>query len=141
MKIVDERVLQIKRKIYTRAFLVCLFALWGIIAYRQMILSQSLTEYIDILVLSCITTLLVVISLVRKGVFTSSQTYLIKNKKYTFVGEIAYFILFIVVFSFITGINAPLKLLVVLVLMLFVRYTPMFLSNMSEHIANQDIEE
>lgn len=141
MKIVDERVLQMKQKIYTRAFLACLFALWGIIAYRQMILSQSIMEYIDILVLACITTILVIISLVAKGVFTSSQTYLIKNKKYTFVGEIAYFILFIVVFSFITGTYDPLKLLVGLVLMLFVRYTPMVLSTMSEHMADRDIEE
>ncbi|MGB3366129.1 MAG: DUF6773 family protein [Acidaminobacteraceae bacterium] len=141
MNKMDERIKQTKQTIESKAFSICYLSLWGIIAFRQFILQQSINEYADIFLLTIIVSLYVVYSNLIQGVFNITEENTSKSKFISFILELVFYVGFVLVFRFITGIQEYSKLSVALSLVIIVRLSIKFLARTSDKIANRDIEE
>lgn len=141
MNKMDERIKQTKHTIESKAFSMFYFSLWGIIAFRQFILQQSINEYVDIFLLTIIVSLYVVYSNVAQGVFIISEKNTSKGKFFSLILELVFYTGFVLIFRLATGIQEYSKLSVALILVIIVRISIKFLARSSDKIADREIEE
>jgi L-lactate permease len=145
-RIEDERILNEKMKINSRAFGLCLIALWGIILFRQFILHQQTKEYIDIFLLTISISIFVTFNNVFKGFYLTYRDKKMKIRINLISAIVATFVcLLIQIFvmkydysSFENILKISLQTLV-----FFVMYVSMqfILFRISESKANENIEE
>lgn len=92
-KITDERIINEKRQINSKAFGVAMISLWIMIDVRLIILDQNILEFIDIFTLTMILSLYVVFQMIYKGNFALKFQNSSKKKVFFiggFVGAIAF---------------------------------------------------
>jgi len=144
-RIEDERILLEKRKINSSAFGICFLALWGILLFRQFILKQNVTEYIDIFLLTMGLSIYITVNTVLKGFYLTYRSRYTR-KKVNIIGAIVGSITFTIVQFFImkaelTNIEDIFKLLVSLIIFFTVWViSQSILFKISENKANEDIE-
>lgn len=137
----DERLLHSKKSIYAKAFVITIVALWAIVAYRSMIQGQALSQFLDIFLLTVTVSIGLVVALVSSGSFDLAPSMIMKDHKFSWLAEIAYFVVYVALFSWITGLTAPIDLLIALVLMFMIRYLPMVLKYLSFIVIEKQIED
>jgi hypothetical protein len=141
----DERILSEKRKINSSAFGICFLGLWGILLFRQFMLQQNVSEYIDIFLLTMGLSIYVTVNNVLKGFYLTYRSKYTR-KKVNIIGAIVGSITFTIVQFFImkselTSIKDLLKLFVSLIIFFTVWVTSQsILFKISENKANEDIE-
>lgn len=86
-RIEDERILSEKKSINSSAFGLCFLGLWGILLYRQFVLGQNLSEYIDIFLLTIGISIYVTINNVLKGLYLTYRSKY-SRKKVNLIGAI-----------------------------------------------------
>ncbi len=145
-KIEDERIITEKRKINSNAFGICLLVLWGMLLYRQFILKQEPSEYMDIFLLTLGLSIYVTVNSVFKGLYLTYRNKQ-ERKKVNLTGAIVGSITFILVQLFVfhtdfTNMADFLKL-IVSVIIFFVAWisAQSFLLNMSDKKANEDADD
>lgn len=69
-KQLDERVLQERRQINSSAFSIALIGLWIILDVRLFIQKQSITEFLDIFILTMVLSVYVLVRIILKGHYT-----------------------------------------------------------------------
>ena len=79
-KIQDERIIQEKTKINSKAFGLALIFLWGMIIVRMYILKQDVDEYLDIFLLTIGLSIYVTINNVLGGYFLTYRSEKQSNK-------------------------------------------------------------
>jgi hypothetical protein len=143
-RIKDERILLEKRKINSSAFGICFLGLWGTLLYRQFMLRQNVSEYIDIFLLTMGLSIYVTATNVLKGFYLTYRSKYTR-KKVNIIGAIVGSITFSIVQFFImkaelTNIEDLLKLFVSLIVFFTVWVISQnILFKISENKAN-DIE-
>ncbi len=145
-KIEDERIVAEKRKINSKAFGICFLALWGILLYRQFILQQDITEYIDIFLLTLGVSMYVTVHSVFKGFYLTYRNKIYKKKVKlisALVGSAAFVIVqFFVADYNLTNWNDILKLIASFIVFLLAWITAQsLLFRISDKKANEDLEE
>jgi Co/Zn/Cd efflux system component len=144
-KIEDERIIAEKRKINSSAFGICFLGLWGILLYRQFVLNQEITEYMDVFFLTIGISIYVTINNVFKGHYL---TYRNKNekKKINFISAAVGSVTFIIVQFFvmkysITDVKDILSIVLSFIVFFVVWIVfQMVLLKISEKKANEDTE-
>jgi len=101
-KLEDERIIAEKRRINSNAFGICFLALWGIIFYRQYLLGQPISEYIDIFLLTIGLSIYIAVNNAFKGLYLTYRSKAAK-KKTQFVGALVGSITFAIVQCFVAG--------------------------------------
>lgn len=144
-KIEDERILSEKRKINSSAFGLCFLGLWGILLFRQFILQQSISEYIDIFFLTIGMSIYVTVNNVLKGFYLTYRSKYTR-KKVNIIGAIVGSITFAIVQFFVmqaklTNIEDFVKFFVS-ILIFFVAwfFGQSILFKISENKSNEDLE-
>ncbi|MDW7669153.1 MAG: DUF6773 family protein [Bacillota bacterium] len=145
-RIEDERILIEKRKINSRAFSYVFIGLWLIILYRQFILDQHVSQYIDIFVLTIGISFYVSLRNVFKGLY---QTYRKKEtrRRNMFIGAVVGTATFTVVNYIMNDFELSnikdLGMLILSALIFFVAWTgaQYFMIRKSEKKADEEIEE
>lgn len=135
---VDERIVTERRKIDSKALGFTYLGLWLLIAYRMFILKQTSAEYFDVFILTILLSSYLVISNISKGTFTSQYKTLPRGKQA--LKELVYMLVFIGVFSYITGVHDPLKLLLVTLMMLVIRLSPPVFAKLSDKITDRNMK-
>lgn len=144
-RIEDERILLEKRKISSSAFGICMLGLWGILIFRQFMLQQDVSEYIDIFLLTMGLSIYVTVNNVLKGFYLTYRSKYTR-KKVNIIGAIVGSITFTIVQFFImkaelTNLEDLLKLFVSLIIFFAVWViSQSILFKISENKANEDIE-
>jgi len=145
-KIEDERVIIEKRKINSRAFSYVFIGLWLIILYRQFILDQHISKYIDVFALTIGISFYVTLRNVFKGLY---QTYRKKEtkKRNMIIGATVGTATFTVVNYIMSDYNLSnikdLGMLILSGFIFFVAWTgaQYFLIRKSEKKADEEIKE
>lgn len=140
MRELDERILITRRSINAKAFGYTYFALWGIIIYRMFVLHQTPNEYTDIMLLTIGLSVYVVVNNINSGVFHDTKKKS-KNKVISLLFEPIYFIGFIFVFRFLTGIKSIDKLIVVTLIVIILRFSPFLFNKLSNWIINKKLKD
>lgn len=145
-RIEDERILIEKRKINSRAFSYVFIGLWLIILYRQFILDQHVSQYIDIFALTIGISFYVTLRNVFKGLY---QTYRKQQtrRRNMFIGAAVGTTTFTVVNYIMNDFDLSnikdIGMLVLSALIFFVAWTgaQYFLIRKSEKKADEEIKE
>ena len=121
-RIEDERIIAEKRRINSNAFGICFLVLWGILLYRQYVLRQAISEYIDIFLLTIGLSIYITLNNVFKGLYLTYRSKAARQKV-QFTGALVGAITFVIVQYFVTGydLSSPgdiLKLLVSFIIFL-----------------------
>lgn len=141
----DERILLEKRKISSSAFGICMLGLWGILIFRQFMLQQDVSEYIDIFLLTMGLSIYVTVNNVLKGLYLTYRSKYTR-KKVNIIGAIVGSITFTIVQFFImkaelTNLEDLLKLFVSLIIFFTVWViSQSILFKISENKVNEDIK-
>jgi hypothetical protein len=144
-RIEDERILSEKRKINSNAFSICFLGLWGILFFRQFVLQQNVSEYIDVFLLTIGLSIYVTVNNVLKGFYLTYRSKYTR-KKVNLMGAIVGSVVFTIVQIFITkaeltNIEDLLKLVTSLIIFFTVWViSQSILFKISENKANEDIE-
>ncbi len=144
-RIEDERILSEKKSIYSSAFGLCFLGLWAILLYRQFMLGQNLSEYIDIFLLTIGISIYVTINNVLKGLYLTYRSKYTR-KKVNMVGAIIGSITFTFVKFFIrkpefANISDFLEIIISVIVFFAVWViTQSFLFKLSDNKANEDID-
>lgn len=144
-RIEDERILSEKRKINSSAFGICFLGLWGILLFRQFMLQQNLSEYIDIFLLTIGLSIYVTVNNVFKGFYLTYRSKY-SRKKVNIIGAITGSIILTIVQYFTMKAELTKKEdLLKLVASLIIFFTAWVISQsilfkISEKKANENIE-
>jgi hypothetical protein len=144
-RIEDERILSEKRKINSNAFSICFLGLWGILLFRQFVLQQNVSEYIDVFLLTIGFSIYITVNNVLKGFYLTYRSKYTR-KKVNLIGAIVGSVVFTIVQIFImkvelTNIEDLLKLFASLIIFFTVWVIGQsILFKISENKANEDIE-
>jgi hypothetical protein len=101
-RIEDERIIAEKRRINSNAFGICFLALWGILLYRQYVLGQAISEYIDIFLLTIGLSIYITLNNVFKGLYLTYRSRATR-KKVQFTGALVGSAAFVLVQYFVIG--------------------------------------
>jgi hypothetical protein len=144
-KIQDERIIQEKTKINSKAFGLALIFLWGMIIVRMYILKQDVGEYLDIFLLTIGLSIYVTINNVLGGYFLTYRSEKQSNKV-IYITAVFALIAFAIVQIFI--LDVPLSsykdiLFLIMQSMIFTFvfvFVQIIFVTLSRKKANQDIE-
>ena len=137
--ITDERIIAGKRKLNSGAFGILLFGLWGIILYRQLIVQQSIEQYIDIFLLTIGISLFVFIGNIANGYYLTYRTKS-SQRKTIIIGGIIGTLTFTFVQFFMAKVSDVFTLILSGVLFLICwLLIQFFMLRTSKHQSNKDI--
>jgi hypothetical protein len=142
----DERIIAEKRRINSNAFGICLLALWGILLYRQYVLGQPISEFIDIFLLTIALSIYIAVNNAFKGLYLTYRSKAAR-KKVQFIGALVGAITFVMVQCFVAGYDLTkgediLKTVVSLVIFLLIWIGGQsLLLGISQRKADEEAEE
>lgn len=142
----DERIITEKRKINSKAFSIVFLALWGILIYRQFVLQQDVSSYLDIFILTIGISMYVTLNNVFKGFYLTYRSKRTK-KRLNITGAIVGTIVFAIVQYFIMNNNLTdhkkiLDLILSSIIFLFFWLTFQgFFLKLSEKKANEEVDD
>lgn len=145
-RIEDERIINEKRRINSSAFGICFLSLWGILLYRQFVLQQNVTEYIDIFLLTIGLSIYITVNNVFRGLYLTYRSKTARNKV-NLIGALAGSTAFVIVQLFVMNYDLThwediLKLAVTwITFLVFWIIGQSVLLNISDHKANEDAED
>ena len=135
----DERVSSITAKVCSRATSFFLMALLVDVVYRFFYLQQTISEFLDLIIIFWATFLYVNISLTINGAYTNKRK--LNSFKKNLAIDFAYIILSMIVFVLITGVHIFNKLIIALLIIFAIRFLPILLSKISDSILEKSIED
>lgn len=145
-RIEDERVIAEKRRINSNAFGICFLALWGILLFRQFILQQDVSEYMDIFLLTIGLSIYVTVNSVFKGLYLTYRTREMR-KRINIISALTGSTVFIITQFFIFRYDitywkdvAKLGSSFIIFFLVWI-FSQSILLRISENKANKDIEE
>lgn len=144
-RIEDERILEGKRRINSNAFGICFLGLWAILLYRQFVLVQNITEYLDIFLLTIGISIYVTANSVFKGFYLTYRSKEVK-RKVNLIGAGVSSIVFTIVQYFVVKYDfaswQDILKLTVSTVVFFIAWiiAQSILLKVSEYKANKDIE-
>jgi len=111
-RIEDERIIAEKRRINSSAFGICFMALWGILLFRQFVLHQHISEYLDIFLLTMGLSVYITVNNVLKGLYLTYRSKKAK-KRVIMAGALVGTTTFAAVQFFVAGydFNSPVDIL------------------------------
>lgn len=140
MKITDERILSEKRRINSKILSYAYIALWLILLYRQFILKQAFTEYLDIFALTIGVALALAISNVWKGLYLTDRSSS-QRRTGTIIGTLVAGTVAFAINYFMNGENFSDSLLYTGIFVSFFAVTQYALQKISIRKAEEDVSE
>lgn len=101
-RIEDERIIAEKRRINSSAFGICFMALWGILLFRQFVLQQHISEYLDIFLLTIGLSIYITVNNVLRGMYLTYRSKRAR-KKVVMTGALVGTVTFAAVQFFVAG--------------------------------------
>lgn len=142
-RVQDERVINERRKISSKAFGICILGLLCILMYRLFILKQSSNEVWDIQLLLSGVTLYVFLNIIKSGIYLSHRKKKGKIKLFARSGVIATIVFTVVVsISMKNSIPNDIPQIIVGAVAFFATWMALQIIaiKLSEKQANKDIE-
>jgi len=140
MKIEDERIKGEKRKISAKILGYTYMALWLIVLYRQFILKQELSEYLDIFLLTVGISIALSITNVKNGLYLTYRSDK-QQKTNILIGTIVSGAVVLIINFVMYGNNFKISIVAAVIFMLLFGLGQLLMLYYSNKKSNEDIEE